>query len=209
MEYVERAMTALRLPAATVIGVDLGAVVAHRLAALRPERVRSLVLIGAPRPDATRGADVGALPGAMARSLFEAHSGMTGASLLLGPLLTRAVADPARMPPRLIATYAAAFAGREGIAHLTAVAGAIDDEGLAGLPRVTARTLVLRGALDAWSSVGDATAVAAAVAGATLEVVPDAGRLIPEDRPAWLAERLGGWVADEPPGNTFGGLRVE
>ncbi len=44
-EYLDRALTALRVARATVVGVDLGAAVALRLAATRPERVERMVLV--------------------------------------------------------------------------------------------------------------------------------------------------------------------
>ena len=44
-DYLERALTALRVARAALVGVDIGAAVALRLAALRPERVARLVLI--------------------------------------------------------------------------------------------------------------------------------------------------------------------
>src|SRR6059058_3982895 len=44
-DYLDRALTALRLPKATIVGVDLGAAVAIHLAATRPDRVERLVLV--------------------------------------------------------------------------------------------------------------------------------------------------------------------
>ena len=43
-EYLDRALTALRLPKATIVGVDLGAAVAMHLAANRPDPVERMVL---------------------------------------------------------------------------------------------------------------------------------------------------------------------
>src|SRR4026209_228759 len=50
-EYLDAAMTALRLARATIVGVDLGGDVALRLAATRPDRVARLVLINVPAFD--------------------------------------------------------------------------------------------------------------------------------------------------------------
>src|SRR6185437_11104358 len=44
-EYLDRALTALRLSKASVVGVDLGAAVAMHLAYTRPDRVDRLVLV--------------------------------------------------------------------------------------------------------------------------------------------------------------------
>src|SRR5205823_7789807 len=44
-DYLDRALTALRLSKATVIGIDLGGTVAMHLAYNRPERVDRLVLV--------------------------------------------------------------------------------------------------------------------------------------------------------------------
>jgi len=75
-----------------------------------------------------------------------------GAAPLLTPLLEGSVADPARMPMRLVARYLAPFVGREGVAHLLALARTItreDFESIA-LESVRAPTLVVRSEGDRW-----------------------------------------------------------
>src|SRR5687768_9469600 len=51
-EYLDRALTAVRLAKATVVGLDLGAAVALRLAASHPDRVERLVLVNPLAADA-------------------------------------------------------------------------------------------------------------------------------------------------------------
>ena len=57
-DYIDRAMTALRVARATVVGVDLGAAVALRLAAARPDRVERLVLVNPMPLDDFPGPDI-------------------------------------------------------------------------------------------------------------------------------------------------------
>ena len=47
-EYIDAAMTVLRVSRAVVVGVDLGGDIAMKLAANRPDRVDKLVLINTP-----------------------------------------------------------------------------------------------------------------------------------------------------------------
>ncbi len=195
-QWVEQAMTALRIGRATVVGVDLGAAVALRLAATRPARVHGIVLISPPRPGRARGDDLAELGRLTATHLFEASSGMLGAAAWLGPLLTRSVAAPEAMPAMLVARYAAPFVGAEGVQHLQLLANAVTDADFeeVDLGRITARTLVLRGEHDAWCTSADATQLATAIPAAEVRMVPTAGRLIPEDAPDALAALLADWA---------------
>lgn len=202
---VEQAMTSLRIGRATVVGVDLGAAVALRLAATRPARVHGVVLISPPAPGRGRGDDLAELGRLTATHLFEATRGMLGAAALLGPLLARGVAAPETMPARLVARYAAPFVGADGVRHLQALANAVSDDDLedVDLARVTARTLVLRGDADPWCTSADATRLASAIAHADYRTISSAARLIPEDAPEALAALLADWAAPlraaEPP----------
>src|SRR5436190_23776406 len=57
-EYLDRALTALRLQRATIVGLDLGAAVALRLAAAQPDRVERLVLVNPIALDEVPAADI-------------------------------------------------------------------------------------------------------------------------------------------------------
>lgn len=193
---VEQAMTSLRIGRATLVGVDLGAVVALRLAATRPARVQGIVLISPPPPGRARGEDLAELGRAAASHLFEATRGMLGATAWLAPLLTSAVASPEAMPPKLVARYSAPFVGADGVRHLQVLANAVSDGDAADLDlsRITARALVLRGDHDAWCTQNDATRLATAIPAADLRTVAGAGRLIPEDAPDALSAMLAEWA---------------
>ncbi|MBM3908870.1 MAG: alpha/beta hydrolase [Gemmatimonadetes bacterium] len=195
-QCVEQAMTALRIGQATLVGVDLGAAVALRLAATRPARIHGLVLIGPPPVGRARGADLTELGRAAASHLFEATQGMLGAAAWLAPLLSRSVATAEAMPARLVARYAAPFVGAAGVQHLQGLAAAVNDADAEDLDlaRLSARTLVLRGEHDAWCSSADASRLAAAIRDADVREVPGAGRLVPEEAPETLAALLADWA---------------
>jgi pimeloyl-ACP methyl ester carboxylesterase len=193
---IEQAMTGLRIGRATLVGVDLGAAVALRLAATRPSRVHGLVLISPPPPGRVRGDDLTELGRAAATHLFEAMRGMLGAAAWLAPLLTRSVSTPDAMPARLVARYAAPFVGAAGVQHLQNLAAAVTDADAEelGFTHVAARTLVVRGERDAWCSAADASKLATAIRDAELRTVPGAGRLVPEESPEALAALLAEWA---------------
>src|SRR3954469_11572255 len=60
-EYLDRALTALRLPKATVVGVDLGGASAMHLAAPRAERVERLAPVNPIAPDEVPAGDLKAM----------------------------------------------------------------------------------------------------------------------------------------------------
>lgn len=193
---VEQAMTSLRIGRATIVGVDLGAAVALRLAATRPARVYGLVLISPPPLGRGRGDDLAELGRLATTHLFEATRGMLGAAAWLAPLLERSVSTPEAMPAKLVTRYSAPFVGADGVRHLQALAGAVsdDDMGELDLAKVAARTLVLRGEQDTWCREGDATRLATAIRHAEYRSMPSAGRLIPEDTPEALGALLAEWA---------------
>jgi pimeloyl-ACP methyl ester carboxylesterase len=190
-DYVDRALTALRVARTTVVGVDLGAGVALRLAATRPDRVDRLVLgepdrlrRGAGRRRRGAPAQHGALrPARGARIL--------GAAALLTPVLEASVARGEHMPARLVARYLAPFVGPDGIAHLLALSRAIRAR--------TSRTSTTRrshprargaGDADEFTEPEIAERLVAAIPGSRLVRLPGTGRLVPEEDPDQLVDAI-------------------
>jgi pimeloyl-ACP methyl ester carboxylesterase len=197
--YLDRALTVLRVARADVVAVDLGCAVALSLAARRPARVRSMVLINPGDPSALRGDDFAELKRLAARHLLDASRGMLGAATLLGPILEKSVARAEAMPPALVGRYAAPFVGRDGVRHLMQVERAINDQALADVSweKIAAPVLVVRGDSDSWMAPDVAAMLASRLPHAEHRRMAGAARLVPEDAPAALAELLRVWIGPE------------
>ena len=191
-EYLDRAMTALRVSQPTICGVGIGGSVALRLAATRPERVERLVLVNAPAFDLLPGREIRLLQAKTARFALRVSRSVLGVAPLLTPLLRENVADPAAMPDRLVARYLAPYVGRDGVRHLLTLARSIrttDMEELE-LDAVTAATLVVWGDRDRMLERGVADRLCRAIPAARLERLPEVGRLVPEEAPEELTALL-------------------
>jgi pimeloyl-ACP methyl ester carboxylesterase len=191
-ELVDRALTALRLPKATVVGVDLGGTVALRLAASRPERVERLLLINPIALDEVPAGDITELQRNTARFAFRASRGILGAAPILGEVLRRSVADESHMPDKLVARYLAPYVGEEGLNHLLLLARSIDDEDMedAELGSLPQPTLILWGDQDPWVGPRFADRLADAIPGSRLVRLPGVGRLVPEEVPETVVSVL-------------------
>jgi pimeloyl-ACP methyl ester carboxylesterase len=202
-EYLDRALTVLRVARADVVAVDLGCAVALALAARRPERVRSMVLVNPGDPSALRSGEFGELKRLAARHLLDAARGMLRAAALLGPILEKSVARPEAMPPVLLRRYAAPFVGRDGVRHLMQLERAINDQALADVlwERIAAPVLVVRGDADSWVAPDVAATVASRLPHAEHRRMSGAARLVPEDAPVALAELLREWIGPETQGD--------
>ena len=93
-EYLDAAMTVLRVSRAVIVGVDLGGDVAMKLAANRPERVEKLVLINTPAFDELPAKEITQMQRRTARFAFSLTRGVMGAAPLLEGVLKGSVADP-------------------------------------------------------------------------------------------------------------------
>lgn len=191
-EYLDRALTALRLTRATIVGCDLGAAVAMRLAFTHPDRVDRLVLVSPPDLEEFPGDDVKLLQRSVRRAPIRQHRGVMGAAPILRPLLESAVADPEAMPDRLVARYLAPFVGADGVRQLLTLARSVrardlhEDE----LRAIRAPTLIVVGEVDQWLTIRAAELLAGTIPDSRLERVPGAARLIPEEDPQRLTELL-------------------
>jgi pimeloyl-ACP methyl ester carboxylesterase len=169
---------------AVLVGTSLGATAAALVALRRPERVRGLVLMSATPHAATRrdrllrfgplAAVVGAIgPGLVMRAIV---GELLGASYRAREG-TSAAASAIRATPRGdLARSIRAWAGRPAL--------------LERLPGVTAPTRVVAGAEDTACPLRFAEAIAAAIPGATLTVVPGAGHTLQLERPAAVAAAI-------------------
>jgi pimeloyl-ACP methyl ester carboxylesterase len=191
-ELVDRALTALRLPKATVVGVDLGGCVALRLASSRPERVERLLLINPIALDEIPAGDIAELQRNTARFAFRASRGILGAAPILGEVLRRSVANEANMPDKLVARYLAPYVGEEGLNHLLLLARSIDDEDMedAELGSLPQPALILWGDQDPWVGPRFADRLADAIPGSRLVRLPGVGRLVPEEVPETVVSVL-------------------
>lgn len=191
-ELVDRALTALRLPRATVVGLDLGGAVAMRLAATRPERVERLFLVNPIGLDEIPAGDITTLQRNTARFAFRASKGILGAAPILGEVLRRSVADPESMPDKLVARYLAPYVGEEGLNHLLLLARSVDDEDMddVELGSISQPVQIVWGDQDPWATPKLADRLSESIPGSRLVHLPGVGRLVPEEAPDTLLNLL-------------------
>jgi pimeloyl-ACP methyl ester carboxylesterase len=192
-EYLDAAMTALRVARAVLVGVDLGGDVALRLAATRPERVEKLVLINTPAFDELPAHDITQIQRNTAKFAFRTTRGILGAAPLVEAVLRKSVADPEKhMPTRLIARYLAPFVGKDGTNHLLVLASSISAEDLEDidLRSIHVPTLILWGEEDSFVDGRIAEKLTNALPDGRLVRLPGVGRLLPEENPDYLIELL-------------------
>jgi pimeloyl-ACP methyl ester carboxylesterase len=191
-DYLDRALTALRLSKATIVGIDLGGAIAMHLAYMRPERVERLVLINAIAFDDVPADDIKTMQRNTARFALRISRGVLGAAPLIRELLERSVADPAHMPEPLVARYLAPYVGQEGLNHLLALARSVDDEDMAeiDLGQIDCPTLIVWGDQDPFVGPKLGDRLADAIPGSRLVRLPGTGRLVPEEAPETLANMI-------------------
>lgn len=187
-DYLDRALTALRLSKATVVGIDLGGAVAMHLAYNRPDRIDRMVLVNPIAFDDVPAEDIKTMQRNTARFAFQISRGVLGAAPLMRELLERSVADPQNMPDPLIARYLAPYVGQEGVNHLLALARAVDEDDMLDveLDQIDCPTMIVWGDQDPFVSPKLGDRLADTVPGSRLMRLPGTGRLVPEEAPETL-----------------------
>jgi pimeloyl-ACP methyl ester carboxylesterase len=191
-DYLDRALTALRLSKATLVGIDLGGAVAMHLAFNRPERVERLVLINPIAFDDVPGDDVKSMQRNTGRFALKISRGVLGAAPLIRELLERSVADKSNMPEGLIARYLAPYVGQDGLNHLLTLARAVDGDDMAevDLGQLDKPSLIIWGDQDPFVSPKLGDRLADTIPGSRLVRLPGTGRLVPEEAPETLANMI-------------------
>ena len=186
---VEALLGHLGEDAVHVVGLSLGACVALALALRAPARVRSLTLVNAFAH--LRPADAGAVLRLALRALLLATAPMT----TVGALVARTVFPrPEHVALRHAAAASLSRTSRRSYVAAAAAVTAFDAR--ASLADVRCPTMVVAGVEDATVGIDAKDALAHAIAGARLILVPDSGHATNIDQPrafnAVLKEFLGG-----------------
>ncbi|MEO7368767.1 MAG: alpha/beta hydrolase [Gemmatimonadaceae bacterium] len=191
-EYLDAAMTALRVARGIIVGVDIGGDVALRLAATRAERVEKLVLINTPVFDEIPAKDITQMQRSTAKFAFRTTRGILGAAPLVEGVLKGSVSDPEKMPVKLIARYLAPFVGKDGVNHLLSLASSISGEDMddIDLKSIHVPALVVWGEQDTWLDIRLADRLVNELPDGRLVRMPGVGRLVPEENPEQLTDLL-------------------
>jgi 3-oxoadipate enol-lactonase len=178
-----------------LVGLSMGGFMAMRMAARRPDLVRSLILLETssdPEPVEN-----------VARYRL-----LTRVTRLLGPKVVKGRVAPIMLGKTILgdkarrdelATYVDLMSRRRDIWR--AVNGVIDRGGIhAELSRITAPTLVMVGDEDVATPRPKAEKIAAAIAGAKLVGIPRAGHSSPVEEPAAVTAAIEAFLAELPTG---------
>jgi pimeloyl-ACP methyl ester carboxylesterase len=176
---------------AHVVGFSMGSFIALRLGARHPGLVRSLTLIGV-SADAE---SWGKMPAYAAMIALVSVAGVSPvAPRMMQILFGRSIlADPARAA--LIARWRAVVDDLPKSITRAAAASALRGSVAAEIGAITAPVLIVAGEEDHPVPLHHQQAVAAAIPGAVIEVVPVTGHAVMIERPDWFNARLARFLA--------------
>jgi pimeloyl-ACP methyl ester carboxylesterase len=181
-------------PHFVLAGLSMGGYVAFEMLRLAPERIRGLCLV-----DTTADADTEPQVAVRREAVERARAiGLPAFAAGLGRVLMharRGDAGERLSPSGLDAFVAMATAiGVETFAlHQQAISRRVDSNGL--LAGIACPAAVVVGAADRVTPPAVAERMAAAIPGASLHVVEEAGHLVPLEQPRVMRERLGAFLA--------------
>lgn len=188
-EYVSRALVRLGISDVTLVGNDLGALIALRVAVERPELVSRLVLVSPASRTDLPGPDIRLMQQRTARYVARMVQGLFGVQPLIQILLENAVSSPSVVSPPMLGRYVAPYVGREGLNHFLALARSLQGADVEDLQLTAIRqpTLVVRGGNDRWFGDVQASQLASELPAGQPETITGVGRLVAEEASATLA----------------------
>lgn len=183
-------LDALGINYATIVGHDMGGGIAQHLAVRHPTRVARLCLIDAIAFDAWPGRELRVVRATMP---LTRHLPATWLLSVLRAELLRGYVVSER-GARSVDQYLRRFAANGGldamVAHVAAMEGAETKALEARLKDVVAPTAIVWGGEDPFLPRSLGERLAAAIPGATLDVVPDIRHFTPEEAPERVASAL-------------------
>lgn len=167
----------LGIERAVVAGLSMGGYIAFALWRRHADRIRALVL-------ADTRAEPDSVVARVNRETTMAQVQKTGAAALADTMLPRLLSPSSLATPRIVAA-AHKMMAEQPVAGIVGALGGLRDraDSRPTLPTITAPTLVIAGAEDALTPPADGAALAAAIPGAQLAIVPRAGHLSPLENP--------------------------
>jgi pimeloyl-ACP methyl ester carboxylesterase len=194
-ERVVALLDALGIDRACIVGHDLGGGVAQSIAVEAPARISRLALVNSVAFSGWPTRDV-----RLARALLRLARNFAPQWLLsiLRADLERGYADPSRAA-HSIERFVRPFAGNDGraafIEHLQALDSRETRALALRLGEITAPTAVMWGAHDPFLPVRLGRQLAAAIPGATFEIIQGARHFTPEDEPRPVADGIAALLA--------------
>lgn len=178
----------LEIPAAHVVGVSMGGMIAQSLAIAHPDKVRSLTSIMSNTGDATHGKITPKLLPTLARLPRVTRDNAVERAVAIFELISGPHFDADEVRTRAEIGLDRSFRPKGVARQSTAILASPDRTEALGA--VTAPTLVMHGLLDPLVKPSGGIATSKAIAGSRLVMYPDMGHDLPRPRWAELVDEI-------------------